>query len=113
MGRAMTSQGIQRVVDLLLVAKAAFGSGFQPVQIIVAESVVGEKTVQIASGNQPVRRDGAVGPFSDPEQRGRCRGPPGRADVHFIARDGQAALDVGAGHRFERLVARQAGFDIE
>ena len=94
-------QGIEGLFHERVIGDAAPGAKTKALKESVSEAVGGEDAVQVASHHPAVEGTcslvAAVFPRAlQPQPRVRQPRPGGLADVHFIARDGLAGLDIDA-----------------
>ena len=113
MGFAMDGQGVECTLDLLFVANAALGPWLELGEKPMAEIVIGEQAVEIASGNQPIARDRAFVPSLNLQHGEKGAGAGRSTNMHLVAGDRQAGADIRAAGDFEGFFTFHAGDDVQ
>ena len=109
----MRREQVERLIHGGLIMKPR-SRRVQPLKPTCALAVVGEKAVDIAARNAPIRaRRSVLLAILETQQRPRQVRPDRPADMHFIPSERSAALDTMSAHLLKRLVSFENRLAIE
>src|SRR5579885_3730897 len=108
----VAGERIERRVDRMLIGLRARRAA-QARKQRAAKTVIGEKAMHIAAGDQTVAADGPLGTAAERQHRPRQTGPASPAEMHFVARDRHGTGQVVAADISETLVVGESRLDVE